>query len=189
MPPASSLLAGWYIPMVRSTLCTQGEQFLSKLWNHTSSISIQHLQKPDDKGDGTMELNKYAVQEQIEKECMDLDLMVTRHEQLIREAVKSDNEYNIAYAKQWLDLVANKEIKSTVEDKKQVVMQSTAEIELKADLAGELSKWMAEAIRVKIEILGAHRSILSSLKAEENNQPVDTPPPPFDDVDLADGKL
>lgn len=130
-----------------------------------------------------MELNKFAVQEQIEKECIELDRMVEKHEELIRTSVKDNNEYELEYAKHWLDLVANKETKMTIEDKKQKVAEEVADICLKADLSGEISKWMAEAIKVKIEILGAHRSILSSLKAEETNQPIDTPAPSFEDMD------
>lgn len=127
-----------------------------------------------------MELNKSAVQEQIERECVELGVMIVNHEKLIRDAVQKENGYELLFAKTWLGLLSGKSedgtvVKMTVDDKKQKVVEVVADIKFEAELAEELSKSMAEAIKVKVEILGAHRSILSSLKSEEDNQPANEP--------------
>ena len=126
-----------------------------------------------------MELNKYAVIEQIEKECTELAVMVANHEKAIRSAVEKSNAYELLYAKTWLEIIGGKlegeTVLKTVDDKKQKVSEICSEAKFQAELAEELSKSLAEAIRVKVEVLGAHRSILSSLKSEEDNQPANDP--------------
>lgn len=138
-----------------------------------------------------MELSKYPVAAQIDKECAELEQMVENHEKLIRKAVADKKASELSYAKAWLALIADASVKMTVEDRKQKVSESQNDLQFTAELSEEVSKYMAEAIRVKIEVLGAHRSILSSLRAEENNQQPNNPTPSFEDIDtdLVEGDL
>ena len=130
-----------------------------------------------------MELNKYAVATQIDKECSELETMTENHEKLIRKSVADKKAYELSYAKAWLGLIADTSVKMTVDDRKQKAAESQNDLQFTSELSEEISKWTAEAIRVKIEILGAHRSILSSLKTEEANQAPNNPCPSFEDMD------